>query len=111
MPLETNFFRGRDGNALEYGQDLHISIPGAKSVNGRLLKKGTILWSVIQIDQSGNKANPDPDKITFEMVHYDTKTHQKSPMPRGKYKIQIACYGQPGNTSYHNKWNDEFEIV
>ena len=99
------------GNVLPYGTDLIVQVKGAKSVNGRLLKKKGIGWEVIQIDQSGNRANPEPDKITFEMKEFNKFTKERRSMLPGKYMIQIACFGQPGSTSYHNKWRDEFEVV
>lgn len=113
MGYTANFIQGRNGNSLPYGEDLIVSVPGAKIVTGTLSKKSGLGWKIIQIDQSGNTANPQTDKIKFEMKEKQIINGILTTvaMPRGKYRIKIGAHGNPGNTSDFNFWTDVFEVI
>lgn len=101
----TNFHRGKTGNKLAYATDLIIKIDGASIVTGRLEKLESGKVKVIQIEQSGRKSNPWPDKVKFEMIEFDGKGG-RAPMPRGSYLVEVWYW--VNNKGGH--FTDKFEI-
>ena len=103
---KPNFERGPGGNILPIGKDLVINIDGRPMyIIGQLFRRKFFWWTLIQIEQTGTKQNPENDKITLEMK---VRTPDGiMPMPRGKYRVITFAY-LPGIGG--KRWKDNFEI-
>ena len=108
MTYETNFHRGKKGNALSVGEDLNIKRGNdCVYIIGRLFKiKRFGFKKMIQIEQTGTRQNPESNSITFEMKK--RKNGKTIPMPKGKYLVTSYVYRKKiGGTRYKDKFEVE----
>jgi len=102
-----NFRQALHGNTLSIGMDLVINVDGDPMyIIGQLFKRKLFWSSLIQIEQTGTRQNPEKDKITFEMK--EREQGETTPMRPGRYKVVTYAY-LPGIGG--KRWKDNFEIV
>lgn len=108
MTYQTNFHKGKTGNALRVGENLTIQRKGenCEYIIGRLFKIDTNgKPQMIQIEQTGTKQNPQTNSITFELKQRENgKTIS---MPPGKYLVTSYTYLMDRGGS---RFEDYFEI-
>lgn len=102
VKYSTNFVKGKHGNTL-VEDELKISLNGNPVyITGQLFKNGMFRKKLIQLEQTGTRANPDPNSITFEMYKPG-----KVRMESGTYTIKTYAYfkGVGGKS-----WTDKFHL-
>lgn len=107
----TNFHRGLrvKGNALNWGEDLIITVPGLPIyITAELFKRKGLFGlkrNLIQIEQTGTKQNPSNETISLELKR--RKAGKMVNMDRGKYAVKIIAHF---NGVGEKHWYDKFEV-